>query len=195
MALRGAGAWRSRAARAGGATSTGAPPAARSATSRRQPRAAKSRPARLSCAAVGEPSAGGKPATAVVEYLYDGECSLRQSEVGALKSLDRQRRIAFVDVAADIYVPAEHGGVTYADAMREPCARVLETGETLRSVEVYRELYTAVGLGAIWRLAELPVISVVVEKVFDVWTERRLQLTGRPPLDEILAERERRGQP
>ena len=103
-------------------------------------------------------------------------------------ALARQRRISFVDISAREYAASEHGGVTYADAMGAPAAR-LPDGTLLRSAEVYGALYGAVGLSAVWGLTRLPGVR---SAVFDFWTAARLPLTGRGSLEQVLAARQAR---
>jgi hypothetical protein len=93
-----------------------------------------------------------------------------------------------VDISAARYAAREHGGVSYADAMGEPAAR-LRDGSVVRSAAVYGELYGAVGLSAVWQLTRLPGVRAVVDAVFDFWTAARLPLTGRGSLQAVLAAR------
>ncbi|KAK3249520.1 hypothetical protein CYMTET_41073 [Cymbomonas tetramitiformis] len=127
-----------------------------------------------------------------IQYLYDAECPLRSSEVVALRRLDNNKgRISFVDISDEDYDPSMYGGITYADAMGPPAA-ILKSGEVVRSVEVYRKLYEAVGLGFVWAATKLPLVGPVVDWVFDVWCRNRLRLTGRPSLEEILQQKSKR---
>ena len=126
-----------------------------------------------------------------VEYLYDGDCSVRRQERKTLEMLDRESKITFVNIAETEYDQNDHRDISYEEAMREPVA-IGEDGEITRGVRVYGTLYRAIGLGFVWRLAELPLVSTVVEKVFDYWSDNRLRITGRPPLEQILAERDPR---
>lgn len=106
-----------------------------------------------------------------------------------LKRLDGGKgRIDFVDIAPLEYDPAQNEGITYEEAMGAPAA-ILPDGTVIRSVEVYRRLYEAVGLGFVWAAAELPVMGDLVTWVFDRTVEYRLPLTGRPPLSVLTAAR------
>ena len=116
---------------------------------------------------------------------------MRRQERKTLEMLDRESKITFVNIAETDYDQNDHGDISYEEAMREPVA-IGEDGEITRGVRVYGTLYRAIGLGFVWRLAELPLVSTVVEKVFDYWSDNRLRITGRPPLEQILAERDRR---
>ena len=103
-----------------------------------------------------------------------------------------QRRISFVDISARDYAPAKHSGVSYADALGAPAAR-LPDGTVLRSAEVYGALYDAVGLSAVWQLTRLPGVRPVVDAVFRFWAAARLPLTGRGSLEQVLKAREAEG--
>jgi hypothetical protein len=73
--------------------------------------------------------------------------------------------------------------------MGAPAAH-LPDGTVVRSAEVYASLYGAVGLSAVWKLTRLPGVRVIVDAVFNFWTNARLPLTGRGSLAQVLAKRE-----
>jgi len=129
-------------------------------------------------------------------YLTDMACPFRREERRSLEALDAalpragdggSPRIEFVDISDPAFT--EHGSVSYAEAM-ETSVALLPDGRKVEGVEVYRELYNAVGLGAVWRLAELPGVRALVAAVFRFWAQNRLRLTGRPSLAELVALRE-----
>eukprot|EP00873_Tetraselmis_striata_P016726 jgi/Tetstr1/436990/TSEL_025762.t1 len=174
-----------------------APAAARARAGLAAGRAASKRPVGRSVVAVprraprharmraGAAEGGEQP----VRYLYDGECPLRKPEVEMLKRLDDGKgRIEFVDISPMDYDPSQNAGITYEEAMGKPAA-ILADGTVVRSLEVYRTLYEAVGLGFVWAAAELPLVGRAVEWVFDRTVEYRLLLTRRPPLEQLVAER------
>jgi predicted DCC family thiol-disulfide oxidoreductase YuxK len=139
--------------------------------------------------AIATPS--GSP-TWQIELLYDGECPLCLREVDFLKKRDAGRGlVAFVDIADDEYRPEAHGGVDFETAMGRIHA-VLPDGTVIQNVEVFRRVYEILGMGWIYAATKLPIIGTVVDRLYDVWADWRLRLTGRPTLAEIVADRQKR---
>ncbi|NES80462.1 MAG: DUF393 domain-containing protein [Moorea sp. SIO2B7] len=127
-----------------------------------------------------------------IKLLYDGECPLCLREVNFLQKRDAGRGlVAFVDIADDNYSPQENGGIDFETAMGRIHA-VLADGTVIKNVEVFRRVYEILGMGWIYAATKLPVIGFLVDKIYDIWADLRLKLTGRPYLAIILAERQKR---
>jgi predicted DCC family thiol-disulfide oxidoreductase YuxK len=60
-------------------------------------------------------------------------------------------------------------------------------GEWLDGVEVFRQLYGAVGLEPVMGLTRLPGVSHALEAAYDVFAKNRLRLTGRAGCDTSCA--------
>ena len=127
---------------------------------------------------------------AQLTLLFDGGCPLCVREVRFLERRDRRQRIRFVDIDAPEYNPAAHGGIGYREAMGRIHA-VAADGTVLQDVAVFREAYRLIGLGWLYAPTRWPLIGAVVDRIYSVWAARRLQLTGRPDLDTLCADRER----
>jgi len=123
-----------------------------------------------------------------IDLLYDSECPICMMEVNFLQKRDLNGRIRFTDLSSPDYNPADHGNVTFKQGMRKLRA-VLPGGKVVTGVEVFRKTYDAIGLGWVFALTNYPVIGGVADKLYDVWAENRLRLTGRSDLAEQLAER------
>ena len=128
-------------------------------------------------------------ATPDLTLLYDGGCPLCVREVRFLRSRDRYQRLAFVDIDASDYDPMAHGGIGYRQAMGRIHA-IDGSGTVLRDVAVFREAYRLIGLGWIYRPTRLPLIAPLVDVVYGLWADRRLQITGRPDLDTLCRDRQ-----
>jgi predicted DCC family thiol-disulfide oxidoreductase YuxK len=127
-----------------------------------------------------------------IKLLYDGECPLCLREVNFLRKKDAGRGlIAFVDIADDRYLPEENGGVDFETAMGRIHA-VLPDGSVIRNVEVFRQVYETLGMGWVYAATKLPIVGAMVDKLYDIWADWRLKLTGRPDLATIVAERQQR---
>ena len=127
-------------------------------------------------------------ATPDLTLLYDGGCPLCVREVRFLRSRDRDQRLAFVDIDASDYDPMAHGGIGYRAMGR--IHAIDGSGTVLRDVAVFREAYRLIGLGWIYRPTRLPLIAPLVDAVYGLWADRRLQITGRPDLDTLCRDRQ-----
>lgn len=127
-----------------------------------------------------------------IKLLYDGECPLCLREVDFLQKRDAGRElVAFVDIADENYSPEENGGISFAAAMGRIHA-VLADGTIIQNVEVFRQVYDILGIGWIYAATKGPVIGFLVDIIYEIWASWRLNLTGRPNLQTILAERQKR---
>jgi predicted DCC family thiol-disulfide oxidoreductase YuxK len=127
-----------------------------------------------------------------IKLLYDGECPLCLREVNFLNKRDAGRGlVAFVDVADDNYDPEANGGVDFETAMGRIHA-VLADGTVIKNVEVFRQVYEILGMGWVYAATKWPVIGPIVDRLYDLWADWRLALTGRPNLAAIAAERQQR---
>lgn len=116
---------------------------------------------------------GGK----VVEVFFDGACPLCRREVGLLRKLDRRQRIVYTDIASAAFNPNSYG-LTQAKLMDRIHGR-LPSGEVIEGVEVFRQLYSAVGLGLLMKPTRWPVIAPALDLAYRVFAKNRLRLTGR----------------
>jgi predicted DCC family thiol-disulfide oxidoreductase YuxK len=127
-----------------------------------------------------------------IKLLYDSECPLCMREVNFLQRRDAGRGlVAFVDIADSRYAPEANGGIDYETAMGRIHA-VLPDGTVIKNVQVFRRVYEILGMGWIYAATKLPIIGVIVDKLYEIWADWRLALTGRPNLATIVANRQQR---
>ena len=127
-----------------------------------------------------------------IKLLYDGECPLCLREVNFLQKRDAGRGlVAFVDIADANYNPQENGGVDFATAMGRIHA-LLPDGTIITNMEVFRRIYETLGMGWIYAGTKWPVIGPIVDKLYEIWADWRLNLTGRPDLQTIINQRQQR---
>lgn len=136
-------------------------------------------------AAAGPAAAGGG---GVIDLLYDSECPICMMEVNFLRKRDTEGRVVFTDITSPSYRPNEHGNVQFIDGMSKLRA-VLPNGNVIAGVEVFRQVYEAIGLGWVFWITKLPVIGALADAIYDIWAENRLRLTGRPELADVLRAR------
>jgi predicted DCC family thiol-disulfide oxidoreductase YuxK len=125
-----------------------------------------------------------------IKLLFDGACPLCVREVNFLKCKDGDRGlIKFIDIAAEDYDPADNANIDFETAMGRIHA-ILPTGEIVRDVEVFRQIYDILGIGWIYAVTKLPLIGRLADLLYGVWADYRLLLTGRANLKTILAQRQ-----
>lgn len=112
-----------------------------------------------------------------VEVFYDGDCPLCAREIAMLRRLDGGRAIRFTDIAEPGFDATRHGR-SHADLMERIHGR-LPDGRWIEGVEVFRQLYRAVGFGPLVWLTRLPGIAQLLEWGYRVFAAHRLRLTGR----------------
>lgn len=116
-----------------------------------------------------------------IEVFYDGACPLCVREIRFLNRWDRKRRIRFTDIASADFQAANHGN-TIEMFMSEIHGR-LPDGTWIRGVEVFRRLYTAIGLAPLVWVTRLPIISGLLDRGYRVFARNRLRLTNRCSAD------------
>ncbi|MEO1669406.1 MAG: DUF393 domain-containing protein [Cyanobacteria bacterium J06631_2] len=127
-----------------------------------------------------------------IKLLYDGECPLCVREVNFLTKKDADRGIVkFVDIASLDYDPQENGGVDFVTAMGV-IHGVLPDGTIIKNVEVFRRVYEELGMGWVYSITKVPVFGAIADKIYGIWANWRLKITGRPEVEEILAQRQQK---
>ena len=66
---------------------------------------------------------------------------------------------------------------------------VLPGGRVVKGVEVFRQTYDAIGLGWVFSLTKVPFVGDIADRLYDLWAENRLRITGRKELADILKDR------
>jgi predicted DCC family thiol-disulfide oxidoreductase YuxK len=112
-----------------------------------------------------------------IEVFYDGECPLCMREIRLLRQLDRRERIRLVDIAAKGF-DAASVGVSWERLMDRIYGR-LPDGTLIEGVEVFRQIYAAVGFAPLVRLTRLPGISHALDLGYRWLAKNRVRLTGR----------------
>lgn len=125
-----------------------------------------------------------------IKLLYDGECPLCVREVNFLQKRDAGRGlVTFVDIADDSYSPEANAGIDFETAMGRIHA-ILPDGSIIKNIEVFRRVYEVLGMGWVYAITKLPIIGFIANKIYEVWADWRLALTGRPDLSTIIAKRQ-----
>ena len=124
----------------------------------------------------------------VIDLLYDSHCPICMMEVEFLTKRDIDHKIRFTDLQSPDYNPSEHGNVKFSEGMRKIRA-VLPDQTVVTGVNVFRKTYEAIGLGWVFQLTKIPFLGDLADKIYDIWAENRLRITGRGELADVLKER------
>ncbi|MED6134626.1 hypothetical protein PIB30_038721 [Stylosanthes scabra] len=129
-----------------------------------------------------------------IKMLYDGDCPLCMREVDMLRERNKSYgTIKFVDISSDDYSPEENQNLDYETVMGRIHA-ILSDGTVVKDVEAFRRLYEQVGLGWVYAITKYKPIGTIADSIYGVWAKYRLQITGRPPMEEILEARKKKGE-
>jgi predicted DCC family thiol-disulfide oxidoreductase YuxK len=93
-------------------------------------------------------------------------------EVEFLRKRDIEGKIKYTDLNSPDYDPKEHGNVKFSEGMRKIRA-VLPDNTVVSGVEVFRQVYSAIGLGWMFEMTNVPVIGRVADAMYDIWAENR----------------------
>ncbi|MSQ43976.1 MAG: DUF393 domain-containing protein [Chloroflexi bacterium] len=119
-----------------------------------------------------------------IEVFFDGDCPLCIREINMLLRLDKRSRVRFTDIASPSFDTGDTG-LTWNQFMERIHGR-LPDGTMIEGVEVFRQLYSAVGFGRLVSLTRLPIVREALHVGYLLFAKNRLRMTGRC-LEDICA--------
>lgn len=111
------------------------------------------------------------------EVFYDGDCPFCRREIDWLRRRNQKGAIRFTDIADPVFDPSSTG-----KTLEQLMARIhgrLPDGTLVEGVEVFRQLYTAAGLGGLVGLSRWPMIRNLLDVGYSLFARNRLRLAGR----------------
>lgn len=111
------------------------------------------------------------------EVFFDGDCPLCSREIKLLKKFDKQQKVLFTDISQPDF-KAENYGFDQEFFMAEIRGRTKKS-TFVSGVEVFRQLYSALGWNALVQISRWPIISSSLDLGYKVFAKNRLRLTGR----------------
>jgi ligand-binding SRPBCC domain-containing protein/predicted DCC family thiol-disulfide oxidoreductase YuxK len=112
-----------------------------------------------------------------VEVFFDGDCPLCLREIKMLRWLDKRNRIRFTNIAAPDFDPRS-AGLSMFELMDRIHGR-LPDGTPIEGVEVFRQLYGAVGFRRAVQVSRWPGVAHALHLGYVLFAKNRLRLTGR----------------
>jgi predicted DCC family thiol-disulfide oxidoreductase YuxK len=122
------------------------------------------------------------PPGKTVEVFFDGDCPLCMREIAMLRRRDHAAKIQFTDIAE----PGFRSDRSY-DALMARIHGRLPDGSWIEGVEVFRQLYGAIGFRKAVAVSRVPGISHLLRAVYWLFAKNRLRLTGRCAPDGACA--------
>ncbi|MEM7263437.1 MAG: DUF393 domain-containing protein [Planctomycetota bacterium] len=120
------------------------------------------------------------------EVFYDGNCPLCRREIRFLQKRDRRNAIEYTDIAAPKFDPASVG--VDLDTLMARIHGRRPDGELVTGVDVFRELYSAIGWHKIVAVTRWPILRNVLNVGYVAFAKLRPYLPGRHgPADESPA--------
>ena len=119
-----------------------------------------------------------------ITCFHDGECPLCKVEINAMKKLDKEAQIEWVDITQDTEALA-NAGLTYREAM-----------DRIHVMDENAQLHSGVrGFLLVWKrlpyyrffakiIENVPFMLTIMEKFYCLFARYRLTLTGKKYLDE-----------
>ena len=108
---------------------------------------------------------------------FDGECPICRREIDLMKILNRREQLLFIDFSTPSYHATEHG-LNPCDLSKVIHAR-WKNGTTITGVDVFREMWEAIGLGWLARCSRRPIFNKLLVKAYGWFARNRLRLTRR----------------
>ena len=133
-----------------------------------------------------------------LSVFFDGDCPICLREINFMRRLNRRGRVNFIDFADPSFDEQTHG------LSRSELASVIHArwadGVVIKGVDVFRSMWTAVGLGIFAKITRVWFIEQLLIRAYDWFARNRLSLTGRiaptygqvrsdPKLDSSTCER------
>jgi predicted DCC family thiol-disulfide oxidoreductase YuxK len=116
-----------------------------------------------------------------IEVFYDGDCPLCRREIDYVRCRPGAETIRFTDLAAPGFAPESYG-TTRQRLMAEIHGR-LPDGRLITGVEVFRQIYAAIGHTWLVALSRLPLLSHGLDLTYRLFARNRIRLTGRCKTD------------
>lgn len=123
------------------------------------------------------PAASSPRSNFAIEVFFDGECPLCMREIRMLQRRDKHRKIKFTDISSENF-DEDSVGISWNNLMDRIHGRRPD-GTIVEGIEVFRELYSAIGFGPVVALTRLPGISQILNLGYHLFAKNRLRITGR----------------
>ena len=108
---------------------------------------------------------------------FDGECPICRREINFIQRFNRKNRLNFVDFSLSTYSSTAQG-LNQCDLGKVIHARWSD-GTIIRGVEVFREMWEAIGLSWLAKASRVSLINSLLVRAYAWFAKNRHRLTGR----------------
>tara|TARA_B100001123_G_scaffold253743_1_gene283165 strand:+ start:874 stop:1263 length:390 start_codon:yes stop_codon:yes gene_type:complete len=112
-----------------------------------------------------------------VEVFYDGACPLCYREMRLIQRMDKKGVVRCTDISNSDF-DRESIDVSWENLMKRIHGRLAD-GSIVEGVEVFRVIYSAIGLRYLVLLTRLPGLSHILDVGYRLFAKNRLRMTGR----------------
>ena len=112
----------------------------------------------------------------VFEVFYDGQCPLCKREIDMVRRKDKHGRLKLTDIAATDFQQVP--GKDLHELMKEIHGRNVN-GEFVTGVDVFREIYSRLGLGWLVKISRLPILRQILDVGYRVFAYLRFKHASR----------------
>lgn len=112
-----------------------------------------------------------------IEVFFDGDCPLCYKEMRLIQRMDKKRVVLCTDISSTDF-DRESIDVSWENLMGRIHGR-LSDGSIVEGVEVFRVIYSSLGLGYLVLLTRIPGISHILDVGYRIFADNRLRITGR----------------
>jgi len=105
------------------------------------------------------------------EVFFDSHCPLCRREIEMISRKDKSGRMKLTDIAAGDFDPSSTGK-SLDELMQEIHGRYAD-GSIVIGVDVFREIYTRLGLGWLVRPTKLPVVGWMMDRGYNFFARLR----------------------
>ncbi len=109
-----------------------------------------------------------------VKVLYDHACPMCRREVTWLNRRDKDGRIFFEDISAASFDAGRYG--LEQSAVEGAIHGVMPDGTIIHGVEVFRRMYSAVGLGWLLAPTRWPLLRQLADRAYIAFARRRIRI-------------------
>jgi len=131
-----------------------------------------------------------------LNIIYDSKCSVCQWEVDNLTYLmsklpepeKQSKLIRFTDLESeDGYDEADpaNGGITYEEGMKSFRA-VRSNGSTIKGIDVFKEAYSIVQFGWIWKWTNTPWLCAIADWGYNIFASFRTDVTRGSRVEDLI---------
>jgi len=106
-----------------------------------------------------------------MKIFYDSQCPICSREIKILKIIDKKNKVEYVDFTKKNFVPSKYG--KNIDDFKKEINGVGKKGKWLKGMDVFREVYSEIGLGFLVKWTSVPIIKQIFDLLYKIFAKIR----------------------